>query len=186
MQKRENGFLSRNNLSSTVRSTAVNESRNTDFKISNLTHLDGSKSTNQPIQSQYGTTLNVPNTKVSLPVSIFMPPATISPSRPAIMSTPKSLAVSPKSSPTSLLSTETQLLLAVTMNDQQKPKTIITPHDHRLLLNERMTTVIPTKQSQQPKNDDDKNHHQIINERPPKKLATNEPLTAFFIGSRRM
>jgi len=185
-------FLGKNKISSSPRSSVVIENghiNSTVNKTPNLINLNETKPTNQSqtdhfsVQSQYGKTLNVPNTKVLQVLPIVTPAAPINPPRTAIMTTPKSSTTTTAKNS----STETRpFLLITTINEQQQPKTITVPNDQRLPLNGRSTTIASTQQRQQPIVSMVTNNHQMINEKTPKKPINNRPRTALYLTSSRM
>lgn len=174
-------------------------------KSSNSISLDEGKRTGQAntdsssTSQQYGKTLNVPdssNVLHTLPTVTLAAP--INPTRPAMVSTPKSSMISVKNPSTSLALSPTEtrpLLLVTTDKDQQQPQTTAVPNGRRLPLNGRIATIVTTKQRKQPilpSNTD----HQMINETTTtsttaqkpvtRKYATNRPRAALFFTSSRM
>lgn len=164
-------------------------------KVPNLIIFDETKRPNgQPTdgiasQSQYGKTLNVPNPNAIHALPIATPVAPVAPKappRPAIMTTPKSSTMTPKSASLALSSPDTRPLLVVTTtNDQQKPKTIAVPNGRRLPINGRISTVSATQQRQQPPPPIANRNHQIISETMPKKIVNSKPRAALFFTTTR-
>ncbi len=189
LQNLDNPLSSKNKTSPTAYSVNghINQAAN---KTPNLINLDETKRTNQQstdgsfTQSQFGKTLNVPNTNALHMLPIATPAAPKIPPRPAIMSTPKSSTTAAKNSSVNLLPTETQpLLLVTTANAQRQPQTSIVPNGRRLPLNGNLPAVAPIKQ---PSASMINNNYQMIDETTTKKQVNNRPRTAVLFTSTRM
>jgi hypothetical protein len=148
-------------------------------KVPNLINFDETK---RATESQYGKTLNVPNTSVLRALPLATPPAPINPPRPAIMTTPKMNIKNPS---INLPQTELRPTLLVTANNQQQTQTKAAPNGIRLPLNGRLATVVAPKQRQQPPVPMISNNHQMINEIAPKKHINSRPRTALFFTRKK-
>lgn len=196
----DNPFASKNKLTTNPRPTTTMENGHIFTKTSSTSALDESKRTGQqttdPFSApqQYGKTLSVPDPNSVLhALPAITPAAPINPTRPVIVSTPKSSMISVKNPSTSvaLSPTETRpLLLVTTDKNHQQPQTTTVANGRRLPLNGRMATVATTKQRKQPAlpmNTD----HQMIDETSAqkpvsRKYGTNRPRAALFFTSSRM
>lgn len=197
--------MNKNKLTPNLRPSATMENGHIFAKPPNSNSLDEDKRTSQSSTEPssapqlYGKTLSVPDPNSVLhALPAVTPAAPITPTRPAMMSTPKSSMISVKNPVTSvaLSPTETRpLLLVTTDKDQQQLQTTTVPNGRRLPLNGRIATVVTTKQRKQPTlpiNTD----HQMINETASsstiaqkpitRKYGTNRPRAALFFTSSRM
>ncbi|CAF3829900.1 unnamed protein product [Rotaria sp. Silwood1] len=181
-QNLDNIFSSKNKLSISGEGSSINlengHINSSTNKMLNLINFDETRRTSQqPIngfsnQTQYGKTLNVPNTNILQTLPNITPLTSKSPPRSAIMTTPKSSTIGTR-----------PLLVVTTTNDQQKTQTITVPNDRRLPLNGRISTIIQSKQRQQPRIPINNNNHQLINETTSKKFINTRPRTALLFNS---